>query len=52
MIKKNKLIKKKAHKGDVTKIINNKSNYFHGFGELYISEIKSKKLKDGKNIKE
>lgn len=51
MIKKNKLIKKKAHKGDVTKIINNKSNYFYGFGELYISEIKSKKIKGWKKHK-
>ena len=45
MIKKNNLIRKKSTKGDVIKIINKKSKYFNGFGEVYFSEIKQNKVK-------
>jgi dTDP-4-dehydrorhamnose 3,5-epimerase len=48
MVKKNSLIKKKSKNGDVIKLINKKSNYYHGFGEVYISEIKHKKIKGWK----
>ena len=48
MIKKNNLIRKKSTKGDVIKIINKKSKYFNGFGEVYFSEIKQNKVKGWK----
>lgn len=48
MIKKIALIKKKSKNGDVIKLINKKSKYYHGFGEVYFSEIKYKKIKGWK----
>ena len=48
MVKKNSLIKKKSKNGDVIKLINKKSKYYHGFGEVYFSEIKYNKIKGWK----
>lgn len=46
ILSKTKLIKNS--KGNLTKFINLKSNYFKGFGEIYFTEVKKNQIKGWK----